>query len=191
MHLHSTFRCLAWRPVLYLMLLYAAVSGAQTALQVKGAMLPKLVGYVQWPSNAFASADAPLVFAVFGKHPFDRQFAAALTGNVARGRRVVLREIQSLDDATNCHVLFIPADHKDRATELIEATAGLPILTVADIQGFAEEGGIINFAVVSAKIRVEINRETALRAGLSIDARLLGVARLVTSQNNQTKGERP
>ncbi len=55
----------------------------------------------------------------------------------------------------------------------------LPILTIADTDGFAELGGILNLKVKDDRVRFEINVRSSQLAGLRIDARLLELATIV------------
>jgi hypothetical protein len=58
----------------------------------------------------------------------------------------------------------------------------LPILTVSEIEGFAQRGGIINFIIVEKKIRFEINPDAAKQVGIHISSQLLQLARIVTDE---------
>ncbi len=52
-------------------------------------------------------------------------------------------------------------------------------MTVGDVKGFAQLGGIINFIIVKNKVRFEINMKAAEEAGLKISSKLLRLARIV------------
>ena len=56
-----------------------------------------------------------------------------------------------------------------------------PVLLVADVPGFASDGGMIGFVFEEGRIRFEINREALDRAKLKASAKLLKLARLVGS----------
>jgi hypothetical protein len=53
------------------------------------------------------------------------------------------------------------------------------ILTVGEIQGFPDDGGVINFRLEDSRVRFEINLEAAGRAHLRISSRLLSLAQAV------------
>lgn len=151
----------------------------QSATEVKAAFLPKLAAFATWPTNAFSDSNAPIIIGVLGKNPFDRGFASSLSTAKVRGRPLELREFTSVSDATNCHVLFVSAAESGRDREIVRMMQEKPILVVADFPRFAEHGGIMNFVLIEEKVRFEINHAAAERSGLSLDARLLGVSRLV------------
>lgn len=165
-----------------------ASSNGQNAAQVKAAFIPKLAAFVTWPSNTLATAEAPLVVGVLGVHSFGRGFEKALAASSARGRRLEFKQLWTAAEATNCHMVFLPADSKPHVQDLLSSVAGRAVLTVADVPGFAEEGGMINFAIVGGKVRFEINRAAAAKAGLVLDARLLGASRIVAAREESAKG---
>jgi hypothetical protein len=52
---------------------------------------------------------------------------------------------------------------------------GRSVLTVGEMPGFTETGGMINFVLEGTKIRLQINNEAAINARLKISAKLLSV----------------
>ena len=52
-------------------------------------------------------------------------------------------------------------------------------LTVGETQNFMRRGGIINFIIVENRVRFEINLIAAERAGITISAKLLQLAKNV------------
>ena len=54
-----------------------------------------------------------------------------------------------------------------------------PVLTVGEVEGFAEQGGMVNLLAGPNRIVMEINREVANRAGLSVSSQLLKLAKLI------------
>jgi len=87
-----------------------------------------------------------------------------------------LRERESID---GCQVLFIAASQKGRQTEELASASRLPVLTVGELDHFAQEGGIIGFCLEEKKVRFEINMGAAENARLRISAKLLALAKKV------------
>ena len=59
------------------------------------------------------------------------------------------------------------------------------MLTVSDMEGFAEAGGVIGLMKTDEKIRFEINLLAAKDAGLVINSRLLNLAQIVYDERNR------
>ena len=79
-------------------------------------------------------------------------------------------------DAINCHILFISGSEKGRLPQILKQLNGRNVLTVGEMPGFTETGGMINFVLEGTKIRFQINNEAANSAGLKISSKLLNLS---------------
>jgi hypothetical protein len=149
--------------------------------QVKAAFIYNFTKFTDWPTNAFTSADAPLVIGIVGEDPFGKTMDDVVRGEVVRDRPLVVKRLRPGEDFRSCHVLFISRSEKDHLRELLGQLKGRPVLAVGDTSGFAEQGGTVNFVLVQKTVKMEINQAAAAAAGLQISAKLLKLARLVKS----------
>jgi hypothetical protein len=76
-------------------------------------------------------------------------------------------------------VLFISGSEQDRMRQILDALRGSSILTVSEVKGFAQNGGMINFYIQQDKVRFEINPDAAERGRLNLSSQLLRLARIV------------
>jgi hypothetical protein len=152
-----------------------AQSAAQREYEIKAAYLYNFIKYVDWPS----SGDT-ITIGVLGYDPFGTALAP-LNGKTVKGRRLLIKHLDSVRDAQQCHIIFVSSSEKQRLQEIFESLKSARVLTVGETQGFADGGGIINFIEENNKIRFEINAEAARRTGLNISSELLKLARLVKS----------
>ena len=65
-----------------------------------------------------------------------------------------------------------------------------PVLTVGEADRFARRGGMIGFFFEDNRVRLEVNRAAAERAGLRVSSKLLAVARLVKPDAAESGGSR-
>ena len=145
--------------------------------QLKAAFLYHFAQFTEWPDKAFEKPSSPLVIGVLGDNPFGQLLEQTLRGKTLLQRPVVYRTIRSLDEATNnCHILFISSSEKKRLTEICMALQNRTVLTVSEVEGFLEAGGMIDFVRQGNKIRFQINDSAAKAAGLRIRAKLLSLA---------------
>ena len=149
--------------------------------QVKAVYLYNFTKFTDWPANTFASASAPLVIGIVGEDPFGKTLDDLVKGEVVDLHPLVIKRLQPGDDLRYCQVLFICRNEKDQMSALLQKLKGSPVLTVGDTNGFAEEGGMINFVIVEETVKLEINQAAAEEAGLQISAKLLKIARTVKS----------
>ena len=97
----------------------------------------------------------------------------ALAGERTGGREIAIRRLTdvSASGSHRCHLLFVGGGALPAA---IASERGL--LTIGEARGFVERGGVINLVETRGRIRFEINRQAAERAGLAVSSRLLDLA---------------
>jgi len=146
--------------------------------EIKAVLLFNLARFVEWPTNAFPSPQAPLVIGILGRDPFGPLLDEAVAGEVINGHPVLVQRYSSLAQVKDCQILFIGVTESGRARDVISALKGRPILTVSEISGFTQQlGGMTRFYVNEQnKIRLRINLQAAKSEGLSISSKLLQVA---------------
>jgi hypothetical protein len=73
-------------------------------------------------------------------------------------------------------VLFISKSAKDPA---VVTALGPGVLTISDRDRFLVDGGMIAFVIEDRHVRFDINLRAAVNASLTMNARMLNVARSV------------
>lgn len=161
--------------VLFLPSTLRAQGAAQREYEIKAAYLYNFIKYVDWPSYGDT-----ITIGVLGSNPFGNALAP-LNGKIVKGRRLTIRQVDSLRDAQRCQIIFVSSSERSRLQEIFDNLKPARVLTVGEMQGFADGGGIINFVEENNKVRFEINAEAARQAGLNISSELLKLAKLVKS----------
>jgi hypothetical protein len=154
----------------------SAWAGLSLEYETKAAYLFKFISYIDWPDQSAGT----ITIGVVGENPFGSALAP-LNGRKVNGRTVAVKEVNSAAEWRNCQIVFISPSEKQRFGQIIESLKGSRTLTVSEIDGFAERGGIINFIAERNKVRFEINNAAARSKGLTISAELLKLARIVGS----------
>ena len=140
--------------------------------KVKAAFLLNFAKLVEWPTNVFANDTTPLVLGVLGKDPFDKELAEIVAGRTVKNRPVQIVRFTSVEQITNCQVLFISESERRKLDSIFDALRGRPILTVGDLKGF-ESRGMITLVKSNANINLRINLEAAKQARLQLSSRLI------------------
>ena len=156
--------------------------------EVKAAFLLNFVQYVDWPSQVFASPTSPVVIGILGEDPFGEILNRTIRGERVKERPVVVKRSRQVEDLKDCHLLFISRSEKGRLTRIFSKLAGTNILTVGEIDQFAQSGGIINFRVQGDRVRFEINTDVAEHNGLKISSKLLRLATVVGARREKEGG---
>lgn len=150
-----------------------------TEYQIKAGYLYNFTQFTDWPTNAFSTANAPIVIGILGDDPFGKTLDELVKNEIVRGHPLVIKRLNLGDDLQSCQLLFICRNEKEQTSALLQKLKGRPVLTVGDDEDFAKSGGMVNFVLVQKKVKLEINPAAAEKAGLQISAKLLKLARIV------------
>lgn len=141
---------------------------------VKAVMIRKFVEFIKWPEAYAPQKDMTVRVCVYGDSPMT-QMNPVFDKTGTSPIKYVLSSITQLSGAeTSCHVVFLGGGAAGLAS-----LRGKPVLTVSDVSGFAERGGMIGFEIIDGKVRYNINNGAFGAAGLKIDAQLLEIANKV------------
>jgi hypothetical protein len=149
----------------------AAVSDAD----VKAAFLPRFARYVTWPPLAAPSGSNPFVLCVVGDDPFAGGVDSAARTQSVDGRRIVVRHLDSVAGAGDCHIAYVAGNHGQSVGQMLAALRGKPVLTVTDSRNGGSRG-IIHFTVVDGRVRFYIDEAEASLDKIAISSRLLALA---------------
>jgi hypothetical protein len=158
----------------------AGQASSPTEDEVKAAYLFHFAKYVEWPTGA--PADTAWVVGILGDGVFSEVLERTLEGKTAKDRAFVAHRLSDPAQASQVHILFIGASEEPRLPRILKALEGSSVLTVSDIDGFAEKGGVIGFRMDGKRVRFDINPEHASRSGLRISSQLLSLARVVPAR---------
>ena len=154
-----------------------AQTGTQHEYDLKAGVLYRIIEYVEWPKEAMANNPGALQIGLIGQIPFAGALEL-LNGKSIQGRELIVKQLPDLQAATTCQVIFISASEKTRIAEIVAQMKDRPVLTVSEVDGFAEQGGMVNLLAVKNHIEMEINREVTGRAKLSVSSQLLKLAKV-------------
>jgi hypothetical protein len=144
---------------------------------VKGAYLISFMKFSRWAPEAWPAKNGAVTIGVVGDTAL-LQALSSQSGTFVQGHPVRVRQVERIEDATACQVLFVgraPATGVDLwAPEL--ARAG--VLTVSDRP---EDGGtmVITLVPVGDRLAFDVDLDAARQARLELDSQLLRIARKV------------
>jgi hypothetical protein len=177
-----------WQAVIGCLLLCSFAWSAPPALtgitaareyQVKAVFLFNFTQFVEWPADAFAHANTPLVIGVLGEDPFGAYLDETVRGETVNGRPLIVARYRRVQEIGDCQILFISRSETEQLEQILASLVGKPVLTVGDVEGFARRGGMIDLATVSGRIELRINLEAARAARLTMSSKLLRPAKVV------------
>lgn len=158
--------------------------------RLTGLYLYNFLMFVDWPEEAFTQ-DNQMRICFFGNPPPCFDSLKSLHGKTVKGVRLAVRQITHIKDmAKGCHVIFVDSSVSSLIPEVLEKLKGTSVLTVSDLDGFAELGGMVELSGIldkeappysggqfsSKSKRLRINLKAVQSAGLKIRARLLRIS---------------
>jgi hypothetical protein len=177
--------CLLGAAMMVCKLAYTEVSvPGPSEYQVKAAFLYNFVKFVEWPASPGETLGS-IHLCVIGKDPFGGVLDRVIEGKTVNGRPLAIRRINETSAARSCHVLFVSDSEVGRVAEITKAVHVWSVLTVSEISGFSERGGIITFLMEGQRVRFRINSKAAAAAGLRISSKLQQLA--VTTPEGKEK----
>ena len=152
-------------------------------LDIKLAFIENFTKYVTWPPRTFETAASPFRACVIGNGAVSRVFDA-YGKNIVNTHEIKTIRITSADDAAQCHFIYF-SESADPALSkrVLKTVENVPVLTIGDVSGFINKGGIIKFKLMDKKLSFEINPAAARRSGLEISSRLLKLAIIVSERS--------
>jgi len=159
------------------------------AARVKAAYLYHLACLTTWPQASFTDSADSLRICIVGDDEHDLVGLFHGAGRDLRAGQHPL-SIERLDPDLHAdnrtllgsfHVVFFTEDSRDLAFQLLSAGILDDVLTVGEIDGFCESGGMVGFEIGDDRVRIEVNRDAVRTAELQLSAEFLQHAVLVES----------
>ena len=149
---------------------------APTAPEVMAAMIYNFALFIDWPTDESEAKQSPFVIGVFSGDPIGVFLENTAKVETLRRRAIQIRHLATVNDAKACRILVVSKSQKKQLPEILDTLRSEPILTVGDIDDFAQLGGMIAFKKEGSRIRFQINSDAATRVGLKISSKLLHLA---------------
>jgi len=153
----------------------SAYSDASREYQLKAAYLLNFARFIYWPEQAFQDDRQSFNICVYGKSPFGDSLDR-LSNKKIKSRDIEIKYISSLSQLKACHMVYISESMKKDYPKIIKKLDDRAVLSVSDIGGFSQNGGMIEFVIVHNKIKFEINVEQSSKSGIKYRSQLLEVA---------------
>ena len=180
--------CCSALAVLLLLSSARAETPPQAEYRVKAAFLYTFAKFVTWPQHSGADTSDTMHICVLGKDPFGDAFETVFA-RTTTPRRVEVTRHRSASGTTACDVVFISASERERLPRILRHFGNRAVLTVSDMEGFADSGGMINFVIRNNRVGFRINLDAAERSGLKLSSKLLRLADVIREERGRMSHE--
>jgi hypothetical protein len=152
-----------------------------TPSEVEAAYLYNFAKFVRWPEGAIAPS-APFAICILSEDGFGQTLDSMVANETLQGHKIVARRISSILAAGECQIVFLGRSEEPRLSKDLATLEKKPVLTVSNMLGFLEGGGMIQLVLQNSRVRFAVNLTAAEQTGLSLSSELLKVAVHVDSK---------
>ena len=149
--------------------------------KIKAGLIYNFLKYTAWPANKTSE----LVVCILGSEDPFNGYLQPIEGRTVNQKSIVLRHVSSAQDAEKCDMLFIGAAEQAQWPILQKNLSHTSVLTVGDFNGFANDGGMIEFGANDNRIQIDLNSGAVDAAHLRVGE---GLRRMAKTTHGQPGG---
>jgi hypothetical protein len=146
-----------------------------TESALKAAFVYSFAKFTEWPADVAPAAE-PFALCVVGDAAVGNALERLVKGRMLAGRSMAVHTSRA-EPPLVCHVLYVSGVTAVQATQLVAKRRDLPVLTISDVAGFTELGGMAQFFFEHGQLRFSIDVVSVKRARLQISSNLLALAK--------------
>lgn len=147
-----------------------AVAQDVTVPALKAAFIYNFVKFTEWP--VVGPLSEPFALCVVGDAAVGDALTRLVEGREVAGRRMVTLTTTTRPTRT-CGVLYVSGATVADAARAIAGLQDSPVLTISDLAGFNDSGGMAQFFFSGGQLRFTIKADAVARSGLKMSSRLL------------------
>lgn len=144
--------------------------------EIKAGLLYNFLKYTEFPESELSGSSISVC--LFGGDPFGG-YLEHTQGLTVHEKPISVRVISSAAEAGSCQLVFVNAGARDRWGSLSSVLSGKGVLTVADFDGFASSGGMIEFTRSGDHVGALLNMDAVNAARLHVGGRMLRLVSVV------------
>jgi hypothetical protein len=147
--------------------------------EIKAAFLYNFAKFIEWPDNSRQCQQDTAIIGILGEDPFGTILERVIGEKTIRMKEISIQRYSNVQNVRECHILFIGQSEKWRLSTILKQLSNRHILTVSEIDGFTEQGGMIGLFIENNRIRFQINQDAIEAAELKISSKLLKLASII------------
>lgn len=159
--------------LLMILISVPVVLGAQKVdvYALKSALVYNFVKFTQWPENSINTRIEICYF-----NDLYKPGLTLVAGKKIASYSISIRQIDNINDVDTCQLVYIDKSKRDILNRLFLKVQGKPILTVSDIVGFYDEGGMIEITLSDNRLRFLINLDSVNKSNIVLSSQMLKLA---------------
>jgi hypothetical protein len=157
----------------------AALGDDKTHKNIKNTaeFIIELTNKIEWPAEVTDADNGIITVAVVGESLLTSRLREMAESTETAGVKLEIKDALPDDDFSSTEILFIANQELSDLAKILKSTEGLPILTVADVKGFARYGVIIEITdeedSKDSEVKFILNRMVLKKSGLKMSDKLI------------------
>jgi hypothetical protein len=160
--------------VLAVLLLCTSTDRAQnvTESSLKAAFIYHFARFTEWPQDVPPPA-ATFNACVLGDSRLRDALERTVKDRKLSDHGITVSQVQLDGKLGACHLLYVSGVTLKQVEAIVAALRGAPVLTISEVDDFAQHGGIVQMFVENGRLRFDFNLEAAKRSRLQLSSKLL------------------
>ena len=157
--------------------LLAQPDAKQAVAHLQTIFIYRFTKYIEWP---LSSRQGDFVIGILGDEILIlNEMKKMAEGRKAGTKNIVVKNYKTIDDISECNILFIPGKESAQISSVIDKIKGYSTLLITEKEGMAKKGAAINFVGINIKLNFELNEANAEKYGLQVSTNLSQLAIIV------------
>ena len=142
--------------------------------KLKSIIVGKIAKFINWEN----SDSKEFVITVY-KNQLGDYFNSIHNGKKINDKKIRIDYINNIENLKFTNILYISKATSAELSSIFNYINKKNILTISDLRGFAQKGGIIQIYSLSQKLKLNINLQKAKKENIRIKASLLRMVNIV------------
>ena len=142
---------------------------------LRAAYIYNIATFTRWPADALTTA-GPTVMCVLADELIADALEKTVKGRLHSGHAIRVSRVTA-STMGGCHLVYMSHLTSAQSSQVIAGLRDLPVLTISDLEGFENLGGMVRFYFDRGRLRFSVNVKAAKTARLEFSAKLLNLAK--------------
>ena len=159
-------------------LLYTSLYAYESEDKLKAVIVGKVAKYIEFKENNSTSFTITIL-----NNQFDTLFDDIYHNKTIQSKPVKIQYIKDIRELNTTDILFISSENSWLLSDILQKIEGRGILSVSDLRGFTQKGGILQLYFLGQKLKLKMNIDALQREKLDADNTLLRIVEIVKENN--------
>lgn len=162
--------------------------------EIKAVYIYNFILFTEWSETreSTSSEEGNITIGILGRDPFGNYFSEVAGKTIkSKGKKLSINRYGPYTpktDLKSCDLLFISASERTNIKKILKSLDNSSVLTVSDMEGFLESGGMVQLLTQKGKIRWAINNTSIKTTGLRLSAQIFQSAvRIVKNHEDRQR----